>query len=91
MTCVVVRRYYRKVTLEQAVKDQIVGNSALSLTSALYGGEVNITPRLFTLSRDTQYPFYKTLGGLQGWSGRVRVDILVLGQGFLRVSWFYAF
>jgi hypothetical protein len=48
--------------------------------------EVNTTPRLFNPRKDTRYPFYRTLSGLQGWSGRVRVDIVVLGRGFLRVS-----
>lgn len=35
MTFVVVTRYYRKVTLEQAMKPQMVGTSTLSLTLAL--------------------------------------------------------
>jgi hypothetical protein len=47
--------------------------STLSLTSALDGGRWS-TPRTgrFTPKKETRYPLYKTLGGPQDQSGRVR-------------------
>ena len=47
--------------------------SALSLTSALDGGEW-LTPRpgRFTPGQETWYPLYRRLGGPQGRCGRVR-------------------
>jgi hypothetical protein len=48
-------------------------SSTLSLTLALDGGGWS-TPRPghFTPGKQTRYPFYRRLGGPQGWSGRLR-------------------
>jgi hypothetical protein len=46
--------------------------STLSLTSALDGGGWSMPhPSHFTSRKETQYPFYRRLGGPQGRSGRV--------------------
>jgi hypothetical protein len=52
----------------------------LSLTSTLDVGEWS-TPRAcrFTLGKENRYPFYRRLGGPQGWSGRVRKILPPLG------------
>ena len=51
----------------------IRGINTLSLTSALDGvGGQRHAPGLFTLGKETRYPFCRRLGGPQGRSGRVR-------------------
>ena len=63
-----------KFTLAQAMKAQRGnGGIALSLTSALdKGGWLTPSPGRFTPGKETRYPLYRRLGGLQGRSGRVR-------------------
>ena len=45
---------------------------ALSLTSALDEGWSTQRPGRFTPAKETQYPFYRRLGGHQALSGQVR-------------------
>jgi hypothetical protein len=46
--------------------------------------------RHFTPRKDNRYPFYRTLGEPQGWFGRMQLDMVVLGQSFVRVSRVFA-
>ena len=49
------------------------GSSTLSLTWSLYGRwVVNARPGRFTPEKETRYPFYRRLGGLQDLSGRAQ-------------------
>jgi hypothetical protein len=46
--------------------------STLSLTPALDGGRRSTAGTGGVTPGKTRYPFYRRLGGLQGWYGRVR-------------------
>jgi len=59
----------------------------VTLSVALYGGQwPKPHPGCFASGKETQYPLYRRLGGLLGWSGRLQKILRHSPRGFLSLD-----